>query len=131
MTKARDVPRHEYRGFLSKAGDFLEAARAAVDKSAYSAAVSSCIHSAISAVDAITVMRTGKRPAARHVESLELVRSVLAGRGRADFERRYSFLLGLKNPAEYESTLMTARQAADALECAERILARARLGASK
>lgn len=72
MTRAGDVPRREYGGFLSKAEDFPEAARAAAGKSAYSAAVSACTHGAIRAVDAIAVMRTGRRSAGRHADSLQL-----------------------------------------------------------
>ena len=53
-------------------------------------------------------------------------RSVLAGRGRRGLERQYRLLLAMKVPAEYESTMMTARQASNALRWAERIVGAAR-----
>lgn len=93
--------------------------------------MSNSVHCAINAVDAITVLRVGKRSTGRHTDALELIQAVFAGRDRADLERQYSFLLGVKNPAEYESVMMTAGQAADALKCAERILARARAEIAK
>ena len=126
MTKFKDVPRHEHRGFFSKAQGWLGVAQVAADMGAYDVAVSGSVHCAISAVDAMTVQRVGKRSAGRHADALDLTKTVFAGRDRADLEKQYRFLLGVKNPAEYESTMMTARQAADALKCAERILAKAR-----
>ena len=131
MTAFRKVPRHEHKDYFSKAEDWLGVARAAADMGAYNAAVSNCVHSAISAVDAMTVLRTGRRSAGRHTEALNLTRSILVGSDRADLERQYLFLMNLKNPAEYESTMMTARQAADALKCAERILAKVRAEIAK
>ena len=131
MTAFREVPRHEHKDFFSKAEGRLGAARAAADMGAYSAAVSNCVHSAISAVDAMTVLRTGRRSAGRHPDALNLARSILVGGDRADLERQYLFLTNLKNPAEYESTVMTDRQAADALKCAERILAKVRAEIAK
>lgn len=37
----------------------------------------------------------------------------------------------MKNPAEYKSTMMTARQAADVLKCVKRILTKARIEIEK
>ena len=131
MTKYKDVPSREHRAFFRKTEEWAEAARSSTDAGNYNAAVSSCVHSATNAVDAAAVLRTGKRAAGGHTDSLCLIRSVFAGQDCASLERQYSFLLGLKHPAEYDSTMMTARQAADALKCAERILSRARAEIAK
>ena len=131
MTRFKNVPRQEHRGVFNKAQNWLGAAHVAADMGAYDVAVSNSVHCAINAVDAITVLRVGKRSTGRHTDALELIQAVFAGRDRADLERQYSFLLGVKNPAEYESVMMTAGQAADALKCAERILARARAEIAK
>ena len=107
MTKFRDVPSHEHGTFLQNAGVWLEAAKAANGAGAYNVAVSNCVHSAINAVDAMTVLRTGKR-AASHGDALKLARSFLGGGDRAALERQYGSLLDMKNPAEYEGVIVTA-----------------------
>ena len=126
MTKFRQVPRHEHRNFFNKAQSWLEMARAAADSGAYDVAVSNCVHSAINAVDAMAVLHAGKRSAGRHADALDIIRILPVSGDRADLARQYRSLLGMKNPAEYESTMMTARQAADALKRAGRILDKAR-----
>ena len=131
MTKYKDVPPRQHRAFFQKAEEWMGAARSSADMGNYNASVASCVHSAINAVDAVTVLRTGKRTAGSHTDALCLIRAVFAEMDRSALERQYSFLLGLKHPAEYDTTMMTARQAADALKCAERILARARAEIAK
>lgn len=126
MTRLWDVPSHEHGGFFRLAREYLSMARLAVDEKAYSVAVSNCTDSAIRAVDAMTVLRAGKRSARHPITDTGLARSVLAGRGRSGLERQYRSLLAMKAPAEYESTMMTARQAAQALRWAERIVGAAR-----
>ena len=106
--------------------EWLDAARTVADAGSYNVAVASCAHSAINAVDAMTILRAGRRSAGRHADALGLVKSVLAGSERADLVRQYSFLLDMKSPAEYGGATMTARQAADSLKHAERILSRVR-----
>ncbi len=126
MTKIWDVPSHEHGGFFRLAREYLDMARIAAGRKAYSIAVSNCTDSAIRAVDAMTVLRAGKRSARHPIDDPELARSVLAGRDRAGLERQYRSLLAMKVPAEYEITMMTARQAAQALGWAERIVGVAR-----
>ena len=63
MTKIWDVPSHEHGGFFAMAQEYLGVARIAVDARAYDAAVSNCADSALNAVDAMTVLRAGKRSA--------------------------------------------------------------------
>ena len=126
MTTYRGVQPHEHKGFFNKAQNGLKMARMAYENGVYDTAVSNCVHSAINAIDAATALRIGKRSAGHHAESVDLIGYVFAGSDRADLERQYRHLLGMKKPAEYTSTMMTARQAADALKCAERILAKVR-----
>lgn len=126
MTRFRDVPRQEHGIFFSNAQEWLDAARTAADKGAYGVAVSLSADSAVHAVDAMTIMRAGKRSARHHGGALELARSVLAGGDIAGLERRYRSLLGMKIPAEYEGKTMTARHASDALRWAEQIVDRMR-----
>ena len=126
MTKIWDVPSHEHGGFFAMAQEYLGVARIAVDARAYDAAVSNCADSALNAVDAMTVLRAGKRSARYPVGVSDLARSVLAGGDRAGLARQYRSLLALKIPAEYEATMMTARQASNALKWAVRIVDAAR-----
>lgn len=87
MTKYKDVPPRCRRPFLEKAGEWLRTARTTIDTGDCNSAVSSRMHCGINAVDAATVLRTGKRAAGSRADALRLLRSVFAGRDRAGLER--------------------------------------------
>ena len=106
------------------AEEWLEEGRRADGMGAYNVAVSNCADSAIRAVDAVAVMRLGRRSAGSRADAEGIIQAVFPGRNRKYLKRWYAFLLSLKNPAEHEGTLMTARQSADALRSAVRILER-------
>ena len=91
----------------------------------HDAAMLDAIHAAISAADAVTVALAGQRSAdPDHGRAADLLDEV-GGRSsevRAH-ARQLRQLLGRKNAVEYESRRATAREAADAVKRADRLVA--------
>jgi hypothetical protein len=118
------VPRGQARSYLEKARQFVDAARDAADRSLHDAAMLDAIHAAISATDAVTVALAGRRSAdPDHGRAADLLDEVGAGSSEVSARvRQFRSLLGKKNIVEYESRRATAREAADAVKRAERLV---------
>jgi HEPN domain-containing protein len=127
-SKRVPVPRDQARACLEKAGQFVIAAREAADRSLYDAAMLNAIHAAISATDAVTVTLAGLRSVdPDHGRAADLLDEV--GRGSSEVSahvRQLRQLLARKNIVEYESRRAVAREAADAVKRADRLVAWAR-----
>ncbi|MBI4730418.1 MAG: HEPN domain-containing protein [Acidobacteria bacterium] len=115
----------EARAYLHKAEAYLEAARADLEAGRPDPATSCAIHAGISAADAISAARTGRRSAgADHRQTIALLRS--AGREGAEAARHLERLLPLKNLAEYDYASVSRARAESALRSADRIVSVAR-----
>jgi len=124
-SKRVDVPRSQARSYLEKAKQFLNAAKDAVGGSRHDAAMLAAIHAAISAADAVTVALAGQRSAdPDHSRAVDLLDEVGAGATEVtSHARQLRQLLATKNVVEYESRRATARNAADAVRRADRLVA--------
>lgn len=120
--KTRNVDKHKYRNYLIKAEEFFGMAKISYDQGKYNTTVVCCVHSAISASDALTVFYKGVRHAGdRHEDVVSLLTSL----GIKDIQsktRQLLALLVIKNTAEYEEKLMSESNAKDAIQNAERFL---------
>lgn len=126
--KVTAVARAEARLYLAKAEQFLDEGRAAAASGRSDAAMLNAIHAAISGTDAVTIALSGRRSAdPDHSRSADLLEEVAAGsdtvRART---RQLRMLLARKNIVEYESRRATAREAADAVSRAARLVEWAR-----
>ncbi len=123
--RARAVDRARYPRFLERAQEFLSAAQGSFARGHFQAATANAAHAAIAAMDAVTVFHVGKRSASeRHEDAVDLLGTL----GLADptFAKRltqFGRLLGLKTKAEYADAVVTRREAEDAVQSAERIVA--------
>jgi hypothetical protein len=86
------------------------------------------IHAGISASDAVTVALVGRRSAdPDHQRAVDLLEEVAPGSREIGMHvRQLRALLARKNVVEYESRRATAREAADAVERAHRLVTWAR-----
>jgi HEPN domain-containing protein len=120
--------RSEARSYLAKADQFIDTANSAARESSHDATMLNAIHAAISAADAVTVVLAGVRSTdPDHLRVVDLLDEVAGGRG--DLSKQASQLrqlLSRKNIVEYESRRASAREAADALKRAGRLVAWAR-----
>lgn len=131
MPKARktvSVPRGEARLYLSKAEQFLEEAHSALDGSRHDAGMLNAIHAGISAADAVAITLSGRRSAdPDHQRAVDLLEEIASGseaiKARA---KQLRMLLAKKNVVEYEARRATEKEAAEAVERADRILEWAR-----
>ena len=112
----------EYKKYLAKARESLDVASMALDASKRTAAVVNSIHSAINAIDALSVYYLGRRHAGGHEGALSMLSGAMAGSDFRELSKQYGGLLGRKNEAEHQPDLMTPRQARDAVARAARIL---------
>ena len=119
MTKSVDPKKS--RNYLTKSENSLRMAKIAVEQNAYDSAVISAIHSAINALDALTAIHKGKRASGKHDDVLQLIKGILTPKELDDITKQFSFLLDLKNAAEYQPEMMSLKEAQDSVRCAERI----------
>jgi HEPN domain-containing protein len=126
--KRAQASRSEARSYLAKADEFIETANSAAGESSHDATMLNAIHAAISATDAVTVALAGVRSTdPDHLRVVDLLEEVSGGQG--DLSKQASQLrqlLSRKNIVEYESRRAGAREAADALKRAGRLVAWAR-----
>jgi len=110
--------------YLAKATQLAEEAQLALGGSRYDAAILISIHAGISAADGVTVALAGRRSTdPDHQRAADLLEEV--GRGSESISDRVKQLRGLlakKNQVEYESRRTTAKEAADAVARAERMV---------
>jgi hypothetical protein len=118
------TPRAEASLYLAKAQQLVEEAGHARDGSRQDAAMLNSIHAGISAADAVTVALAGRRSTdPDHQRAADLLGEV--GRSSESITERVKqlrALLGKKNRVEYESRRATAKEAADAVGRAERLV---------
>jgi hypothetical protein len=109
------------RNYLIKSENSLRIAKIALAQSAYDSAVLNAIHSSINALDAFTASHKGKRASGKHDDALLLIKGILAPKEIDDITKQFTFLLDLKNAAEYQPDMMSLKEAQDSVRCAERI----------
>ncbi len=120
MTRNVDPKKAHIR--IEKSEEFLEMAKLAVQNAKYSSAVTNAIHSAISALDALTTSYKGKRASDDHTEALSLVRGIFAPQEYHEIKKQFTSLMDKKNASEYQPVLMESRDAQYSVKWAERIL---------
>jgi HEPN domain-containing protein len=126
MASGKTTPtrRGEARLYLSKAEQFLEQARLALDAERFDAALLNAIHAAISGGDAVTVALVGRRSTdPDHQRSVDLLEEAAASTPEIrERSRQLRTLLARKNAVEYESRPASARDARDGVERSARIV---------
>ena len=122
--KTTAVSRIEARLYLSKAEQFIEQARVAVDAERYDAAQLDAIHAAISGADAVTVALVGRRSTdPDHQRAADLLEEAAASSPEVrDRSRQLRVLLARRNRVEYESRRASAKEGRDAVERAGRLV---------
>jgi uncharacterized protein (UPF0332 family) len=118
---SRKVDQKLYVNYLTKAEQSLHTAELALSVDAFDAAVGNAIHSAINALDALTVYSIGKRATDDHSNVLSLVKPIL-GKDYNDIEKQFGSLIELKNSVEYQPYFATAKDARLSISRARRIL---------
>ena len=117
----RDTDPQKASSYITKSKEFLEMAKLAVQHANYNSAVTNAIHSAISALDALTVSYKGKRGSENHTEVLSIVQGILAPQEYQEIKKQFTSIINKKNAVEYQPDLMTAKDAQDVMIWAERI----------
>lgn len=132
QARTRPVSAAQARAYVSKAEEYLSAAKAELDADRSIAATSLAIHAGINAADAVSGMRLGQRAAGQdHDDALVLLRT--AGPDGTAVAKELGRLLPMKTRAEYEPDDIPKSDAAKAVEHARRIVevARRLLGAQR
>lgn len=122
MTRAVDAKKA--LGYLTKAENSLHMAKFAIQEKAYDNAVMSAVHSAINALDALTVSYLGKRASGAHTDVLALIKGIFGTNEYSEVKKQFSSLLTMKNESEYQPDLMGSQDAHNAVKWAERIVNR-------
>jgi len=118
--KSRNVDKHKYMNYLSKADEFFDIMNESFAKRKFNATVLNAIHCAISSADALTVFYKGIRHAGeRHEDVIALLNSLELPDIQSK-NRQLLDLLRIKNSAEYEEKLMTEANALDSIKNTER-----------
>ncbi len=122
--KTRDVNKYLYSNYLKKAEECFQSAKEACAAGRWNSAVISCIHSAISASDALLVFFKEMRSTGEsHEDVIAMLRTLEFDKDEINSKtRQLHRLLQIKNKAEYEEKLMSQHDAEDALRDAERFL---------
>jgi len=124
IRKTVKTPRPEARLYLAKAQQFKTEALAAKEGSRNDAAMLNAVHAAISAADAVCVALAGSRSVdPNHQSAADLLQQIGgSSQGITDSVRQLRMLLAKKNVVEYESRQATAKEAAEAVKRAERLV---------
>src|SRR3989344_1569347 len=118
--KSRNVDKHKYMNYLSKADEFFDIMNESFAKRKFNATVLNAIHCAISSADALTVFYKGIRHAGERHEDVVALLNTLGLPDIQSKNRQLLDLLRIKNSAEYEEKLMTETNALDSIKNAER-----------
>lgn len=73
-------------------------------------------------MDGLTTAYVGKRSSGEHRDVLPLLKGILTRDEHEIVSRQFSTLLGMKNESEYQPTMMSQKDAENAIKWAERIL---------
>lgn len=119
------MSRAQVSGYIAKAEEYLDAARASLVHGRHIAATSLAVHAAISSADAICGARMGRRSAGQdHGQVIALLDE--AGPEGKVAGRHLGRLLPLKTRAEYEPDDVPKAAATRAVRSAEQVLEIAR-----
>ncbi len=121
---SKPLDKRLYKNYLQKAEEMLESAKYSLSTSKNNAAVTSCIHCAINALDALAVFYFGQRHSGSHEGALNAVKKALTSSEFAEMTKQFGGLMILKNQAEYQPILMRPQDASDAVKRASRILSK-------
>lgn len=128
-TRKRAVTQDEARRYLSKADEFLRAARKAIVDGDYHAASLNAVHAAISANDAVTGHFSGKRSSSKdHGDAANLLMEI-APKGAEEWRKqatRLGRLIAQKSPVVYGVEVISSKDADNLLQQAERFVRWAR-----
>jgi len=124
MARVSSVSREKWKIFWEKAGEFLRTMRQAHEKGDYNASVANAVHCGISASDAFSVIRLGRKSSGQnHAEAILLLKEARTSdeseKSRV-CEKLYQ-LLEMKNPAEYEDRRMSKAEADRAASLCEKV----------
>jgi len=124
MTRSKDVSREKYTIFMRKAEEYYKYMKQAFNEKANTACVTMAVHCAISATDALTVLKLGKKSSGQnHAEAISLLKDVRAsdeGEKSRVCQKLYE-LIELKNPAEYQDVEISRREAEQAKNLCDKI----------
>ena len=120
MTKSIDPKK--LHGYITKSEEFLEMANLALQNKKYDSAVMCSVHSAISALDALTASYKGKRASSEHTEVLLLVQGIFPPQEYEEIKKQFTSLISKKNASEYQPDLMDPKDAQDSVKWAQRII---------
>lgn len=114
-------PRNEARLHLQKAQEFLEAAKLNLDAGLHNPAASDAVLSGINSKDAICLKLVGRTSKSQnHNEApTELER---AGRRPKELAPTLKRLIGLKSKSQYQTVSISPKDAANAVEWAQKLL---------
>jgi len=118
----RVVDQTKAGNYMIKAENSLHIARIALQERAFDTAVMDAVHSSINALDALTTFYSGKRSSGQHIDVLNLIKGTLTKEEFEYVKKQFGGLMSRKNESEYQPTLMSDKDAKDAILRAERIL---------
>lgn len=118
----RDIDPQKASSYMAKSEEFLGMAKLAAQNASYNSAVTSAIHSAISALDALTTSYKGKRGSDNHAEALSIVQGIFAPQEYQEIKKQFTSIINKKNAVEYQPDLMKPKDAQDSVMWAERIV---------
>ena len=118
--RARAVNAAEGRAYLTKADEFLYAARESLTAWNHSAAVGNAVHAGILAADAICAVELRTVWRGEHVQAVAHLE--LAGDQGKQAARHLKRLIPLKTRAEYDPAPLRGSDADSAVKAAERML---------
>ena len=118
--KTRNVDKHKYKNYLTKADEFFESMNDSFAKRNFNSTVLNAIHCAMSSADALTVFYKGVRHAGERHEDVVALLNTLGLSEMQNKNKQLLALLHIKNSAEYEEKLMTETNALDSIKNAER-----------
>lgn len=118
----KEVRKSEYLTYLQKAEEFLAEARDALLKGRFNTAAACAAHSAMNALDSLTVHRLGACHAGpRHLDAILMLKHLeIPQKGGA--EVKFKAAVGLKSVAEYEDRLAGKGESEAAVRKAEQFL---------
>ncbi len=120
----RNVDPKKASRYIIKSEEFLGTPNIALQSAKYNSAVTNAIHSAISALDALTTAYKGKRASDDHAEVLSLVQGIFTPQEYQEIKKQFTSLIAKKNASEYQPDLMDSKDAHDSVKWAERIFSR-------
>lgn len=116
MSALRDAEAH-----LAKAQEFFDAAEVALDLDLYNAATSNAVTSGINSKDAICLKLTGKAgKTENHADAVKELKQ--AGKDGAEVAPKLQRLLKSKTKAQYQTTTVAKREAAQSIERSKSLL---------